>query len=105
MSEDAVRQAEEWDALFAFYGDDKVKRHSACDWKINIIPHVNLYLKDIPADYPSSNPPKPFLVAPQWIMDEQRQKDLEKELLSLFETVRYETLRVYSFFALSWVFR
>lgn len=86
MAEDADRQAEEWDALVAFYGEDALTKDSAGkNWQIVIIPEFMLHLNDIPSDYPSCNPPTPNLVAPQWIMDKQRLRDLEKELLELYE--------------------
>ena len=49
--EDAARQNEEWDALVAFYGEDKVKKDkSGKDWQIEITPSFRLHLKDIPSD-------------------------------------------------------
>mmetsp|Transcript_38670 Transcript_38670/g.93497 ORF Transcript_38670/g.93497 Transcript_38670/m.93497 type:complete len:352 (+) Transcript_38670:89-1144(+) len=104
--ENAARRDEEWDALVAFYGDDLVSGSltaqpmpdesseattigSSCRcWSIQIMPpNVTLELRDVPRDYPSGpNPPKPKLKAPQWIMDETRQAELEQELLTLFES-------------------
>eukprot|EP00980_Cylindrotheca_fusiformis_P009448 scaffold2068_cov96-Cylindrotheca_fusiformis.AAC.4 len=82
----ADRQNEEWEALVAFYGEDLVAKNSS-EWRIDIIPDVVLVIKDIPKDYPtgSRRPPTPCLLAPQWIMDEKRQRDLETELVSLYE--------------------
>ncbi|KAL3938225.1 MAG: hypothetical protein SGBAC_006817 [Bacillariaceae sp.] len=102
--ENAARRDEEWDALVAFYGDDLVSGSLTANsmpdesseaatgssfryWSIQIMPpDVTLELRDIPRDYPSGpHPPKPSLKAPQWIMDEIRQVELEQELLTLFE--------------------
>jgi hypothetical protein len=85
-TEHVHRQNEEWDALVAFYGEDAVSKTST-EWKIEIIPDAVLILKGIPEDYPacSEHPPIPRLVAPQWIMDEKRQRDLETELVNLYE--------------------
>ncbi|CAJ1932796.1 unnamed protein product [Cylindrotheca closterium] len=109
--EDAARRDEEWGALIAFYGDDLVSGGSTLTtqtptsmipdelsktakgssfryWNIQVMPpNVTLELGDIPRDYPSGpNPPKPKLKAPQWIMDETRQEELEHELLTLFQS-------------------
>ena len=102
--ENDERRDEEWDALVAFYGDEMVSGSFSSDataqdisdtasgsscrcWSIQIVPpNITLELQDIPRDYPGGpNPPRPKLNAPQWIMDEIRQAELQQELLTLFE--------------------
>lgn len=103
-NENADRRNEEWDALVAFYGDDVVSGSLSPNafpedvseaapgssyrcWIVQIMPpNVTLELQDIPKDYPGGpTPPKPKLKAPQWIMDETRQAELEQEMLALYE--------------------
>ena len=96
--EDASRRAEELEALRAFYGDDRVvvmdtsvddatestKNRSleATTWKITLRhPDVILQLF-MPRHYPSRCCPIPNLLAPSFVIDPDRQRDLAQELQS-----------------------
>ena len=95
------RQADEWEALLAIYGDEEgaLEKISKTDWKISLTREAvtgqassSTSIDDIiatlsftlPLQYPSSLPPKVSLKAPQWIVDEPRLKQWEAELMELF---------------------
>jgi hypothetical protein len=88
MADDASRQADELEALRAFYGDEDVKESMSTEskqqlWRISIGPKVILEL-EIPSDYPSLSAPKPLIRAPQWVLDEGKNASLLQEMVEMW---------------------
>lgn len=94
------RQADEWEALLAIYGDEEgaLEKISQTNWKISltrdaVMGQSSSSISDdviatlsfaLPPEYPSFLPPKVSLKAPQWIVDETRLQQWEAELMALY---------------------
>lgn len=98
----AERQADEWEALQAVYGDEeeddvlqkvadnhwkiKLSRESVTGQQSNSISSADTVtlIIQLPIDYPSSQPPVVQIKAPQWVIDDALLKQWQSELVDLW---------------------
>ena len=86
--DDRDRRSEELEALQAFYGEDifvgNDHENDDSTWKLQIVPGIDLELS-FPRNYPSQGAPTPHICAPSFVLNGTRKRELEAELLELYE--------------------
>jgi hypothetical protein len=83
--DDEGRRTQELESLQAFYGDDIcVCGDDDNSWTVKIAPGIDLEFS-LPRHYPSRVAPTPTIRAPSFVLDAGRKKELETELVEMYQ--------------------